>query len=178
MVIAPGEEIDHQWVKSTGYALRFLRPMAWTALDIVSPLQEMPDVEQATLRRHRNPAWRIDLAFYVHDRLGPAPSLPLGYVMPGWIVGAPLESREIGTWAHDKWLHRWELRGQFGDLMQAVTCETLAHTGGERLSHFLAREEVRPLPPEAEHGCPPRPDVPMPVRSVAEVLRILDGDEA
>jgi hypothetical protein len=114
MVIAPGEAFDRRWVEGRHYAFRFLR----SAVDFTSfaddgdPLYPAPEIERATLRRYYSPSWRIRLTFYVHDRLGFPPTIPTGYVWPGWIEGLPLLARSCmacrreGPCGHEYRRHR------------------------------------------------------------------------
>jgi hypothetical protein len=89
MVIAPGHSIDRTWWKRDTYAVRFVQPMVTTAYYEPTPDQlcSMPEIETASFQRLRHPSWKVVLGFYVHDALNL--ELPLGYVMPGWVVGIP-----------------------------------------------------------------------------------------
>jgi len=172
MVIAPGEWIDRQWFRRDSSAINYLprRERSFSLVEENEPL-ERPRV--ATLRRYTHPGWKVTLGFYVtHEAYL---NLPAGYVMPGWIVGQELESCPIGTWVHRVPWHRWELIS--GErLIYAVTCEVLERANFSA-SEMLRQDDIQPLPPEAANGCPPaapRPDVPMPSRTVQEILNILN----
>lgn len=175
MVIAPGEPVDRTWFESSYAGVRWVpqREVPFTfELATDSILDELPEPLRATLHTYHHPAWRILLRFFVDDRLGPvSPVIPLGYVLPGSVHGVKLESRPWGIWTHDARNHWWEL----GNAGYRVPCEVLAEHP-DMVRQNLAHMEIRPLPPEAAHGCPPRPDMDRMPHTPEEIVRILNGD--
>jgi hypothetical protein len=179
MVIAPGELIDRAWYERM-YAVRFMQPVTFSVfdLDTPEPLCAMPTMTHtATLRRYMHPGWKVFLGFYVDDRI--FPDLPVGYVMPGWVHGVQLESCNWGTWRHLPHEHVWELVnvGSTDDQHRIrVSCEVIRERP-DIVAEHIARMQVRPLPPEAANGCPPRPEPDWQPFTLDELAAILRGDD-
>src|ERR1051326_6197603 len=87
MVIAPGDEMDRAWVELGESS----SAVQWDATPagprhLGSEIGPETQIRTAVLRGFRPPGWRVVLRFLMRDTL-----LPHGYVMPGWVEGAPTE---------------------------------------------------------------------------------------
>jgi len=116
MIIAPGEDVDRNWVpEGAGSAWCWMpRPTPLVTWSLPGDLGwVMADVdhrpEQALPQHWSSPSWSIDLWFYVWSRLivRGGVKLPMGYVMPGHVVGRVLESECIAC--HKRRWHEWPI---------------------------------------------------------------------
>jgi hypothetical protein len=91
MIIAPGEDVDRDWVELSGFAILF--PTRAEPVGFLEMTALMPEPKTASFRRYWHPAWKVLLGFFVDDRLDS--NIPAGYVMPGWIPGTQLEQCDM-----------------------------------------------------------------------------------
>ena len=82
------------WTKLAGRSIRYfpdgICPSAdWVAADhpVLSALPPIKEAHWATRVELRPPGWKIRLTFYADQWLTPWWELPLGKIMPGWVVG-------------------------------------------------------------------------------------------
>ncbi len=105
MIIAPGQDVDRNWVPEgagSGWCWMprpSLAPVTWSLpheLDWVTDDARIQP-EKALPQRWSSPSWSIDLWFYVWDRLivRGGVKLPTGYVLPGLVVGVHLERSDL-----------------------------------------------------------------------------------
>ncbi len=183
MIIAPGHPMDRQWWSDrSAWSVHFLRPaplMFWTPDQ--DPLEiDNRNLGTATLRRFHCPGWKIGLEFYVDDALcigseDGGPIIPTGYVLPGFIQGEALELLPLMHWKLNRRQEWWELWPAGGeDYVARVTQEFMDYAGRVRTQEVVTAEYRVPLPDEAWRPKPP-PEVPMPRRTLRELLIILDS---
>lgn len=179
MLIAPGSPQDRRWFPRS-YVLHFMRPteLRWEP-DLELASSDSPWAGTATMRRYKGSGWRIVLEFFVDDSLpcdpDTGPIIPDGYVLPGFIQGHALGSWPLMHWKLNKREDRWELWPAGGeDCVARVTREFMRVLGEETTQEQVIRTYRVPLPDEAWRPKQP-PEVPMPRRTLRELLMILDG---
>lgn len=178
MIIAPGDPIDRTWWPKRTHAVYFMppRPVDLFVFTDETMLREMPVPVRASYRRLIVGGWKIPLPFYVDDRLCKigGPSLPDGYVMPGFVQGRRMESWPLMHWKLNKAEDRWELWPAGGGVSVAtVTREFMDYMGEELTQGYVIQAFRVPLPDEAWRPRP-EPEVPLPRRSLRELTLILD----
>lgn len=86
MIVAPGEPVDRLWVddrRGASTVIHWMPSTQWTlTTDPPDPSEPMPLPRAAMLRILHHPSWGVFLWFWT---LGP--TIPDGYVMPGWVQG-------------------------------------------------------------------------------------------
>lgn len=181
MLIAPGHPDDRRWFPKS-YAVHFMQPttdVRWAATQDPLALDDGPRIGTATLRRWQSSGWRITLEFFVDDALSvgsaDGPIIPTGYVLPGMIQGRTLEFLPLMHWRLNKRMDWWELWPAGGDEYVArATREFVNRMSEEQAQDIVIRGCGVPLPDEAWRPKPP-PEVPMPRRTLRELLMILDS---
>jgi len=100
MMIAPGTRADGRWFdfprRQRMSFVRRVHHLSWWE-ELTEPPFGSSNVElgTATLRTYAHPSWRVRLRFWVDSNLGADPILPAGYILPGTVVGTPLEQTRI-----------------------------------------------------------------------------------